>query len=242
VDFTGTIGKTVQAQAERQVQTTYSHTTPSTLGIAATQSVYSGGRTEALTRRALNTVQAARAQTLAVETAVFLAVATAYLDVVRDQSQVEVNRNNEYVLGQELEATKIRAEVGELTGTDVAQAQASFEQAKAQRVRAEGQLQVSRANYARAVGRLPGRLTLPRERPALPATREETLLLAARNNPNVISAVFTELAARDDVDVVRAQLLPQISLIGNLSRASSAASTSATNATAVAGSVTNVAS
>src|SRR5439155_24318246 len=88
VDFTGTIGKTVQAQAERQVQTTYSHTTPSTLGIAATQSVYSGGRTEALTRRALNTVQAARAQTLAVETAGFLAVSTAYLGVGPDQSQV----------------------------------------------------------------------------------------------------------------------------------------------------------
>src|SRR6266571_3344505 len=58
--------------------------------------------------------------------------------------------------------------------------------------------------------------------PGLPATREEALRLAARDNPDVISAVFTELAARDDVDVVRGRLLPQISLIGDLNRASSA--------------------
>ena len=95
-----------------------------------------------------------------------------------------------------------------MTGTDVAQARASFEQAKAQRVAAEGQLQVSRANYTRAVGHPPGRLTLPRERPALPATREDALTLAAKNNPNVVSAGFTEFAARDSVDVVRGQLLP----------------------------------
>jgi outer membrane protein TolC len=77
-----------------------------------------------------------------------------------------------------------------LTGTDLAQAQSSLEQAKAQMVAAEGQLEISRAKYTRAVGHPPGRLTLPRERPALPATREEALSLAARGNPNVVSAVF----------------------------------------------------
>src|SRR5262249_33144966 len=73
-------------------------------------------------------------------------------------------------------------------------------------------------NYARAVGHPPGRLVQPRERPALPATREEALSLAAHANPNVISASFTELAARDNVDVVRGQLLPQINLVGDLNR------------------------
>jgi TolC family type I secretion outer membrane protein len=150
-------------------------------------------------------------------------VAQAYLDVVRDQDLLAVNCNNEYVLGQEFESTRIRAEIGELTGTDVAQAQSSLEQATAQRVAAEGQLEISRANYARAVGHPPGRPTLPRERPAMPATREEALTLAARNNPNVIFAGFTELAARDNIDVVRGQLLPQVSATGDLNRAISAA-------------------
>ena len=54
----------------------------------------------------------------------------------------------------------------------------------------------------------------------LPATLEEAESLAATSNFNVISAVYAELAARDNIDVVRGQLLPQISLVGSLSRAS----------------------
>jgi outer membrane protein len=240
VDFTGSIGYGAQAQAQRGVQTVYSHTKPWSLDITATQPVYTGGRTEAQIRRAINTVEAARAQTLVVETTVFQAVAQAYLDVVRDQLLLEVQRNNERVLGKELEATRLRLQFGELTGTDVAQAQAAYAQATGTRIAAEGQLEVSRANYARAVGHPPRRLTLPRERPALPATREDALRLAAGNNLNVVSAAFTELAARDDIDVVRGQLLPQISIVGDLNRARSAASSAANTVTA--GSLTNFAS
>jgi outer membrane protein len=228
----------VSAEAVGRSPTAYSRSQLSSLDLTATQPIYRGGRTEAQVRQAINTVEATRAQTLAVETTVFQAVAQAYLDVVRDQDLLAVNRNNEYVLGQEFETTRIRVEVGELTGTDLAQAQSSFEQAKAQVVAAEGQLEISRANYTRAVGHPPGRLTLPRERPALPATREEALSLAARANPNIISAAFTELAARDNIDVVRGQLLPQVSATGDLNRAISSAtsagvSTSATTSTAM---------
>jgi outer membrane protein len=188
------------------------------LDLRVTQPLYRGGRTEAQTRQAINTVQAARAQTVGVETLVFQQVAQAYLDVVRDQTLVEVSRSNEAVLRKQLEATRDRFRVGEVTRTDVAQAESSLAQATAQRINGEGQLEVSRANYSRAVGHPPGRLMLPRERPALPATREEALSLASNDNPNIIAASFTELAARDNVDFVRGQLLPQISIVGDLNR------------------------
>jgi outer membrane protein len=78
------------------------------------------------------------------------------------------------------------------------------------------------------------------ERPAMPAKREEALTLAARNNPNVISAGLTELAARDNIDVVRGQLLPQVSVIGDLNRAISSATSAGaiTPATTTAASIT----
>jgi outer membrane protein len=57
------------------------------LNLQTNQQIYSGGRTVAQTSQAINTVQSTRAQTLAVETTVFQAVATAYLDVVRDQAR-----------------------------------------------------------------------------------------------------------------------------------------------------------
>jgi TolC family type I secretion outer membrane protein len=162
-------------------------------------------------------VQSTRAQTHGVETLVFQAVARASLDVVRDQTLVEVSRNNEAVLRKQLEATRDRFRVGEVTRTDVAQAESSFAQATAQRINAEGQLEVSRANYTRAVGHPPGRLILPRERPALPATREEALSLASNDNPNIIAASFTELAAAT-MSTSSGQLLPQVSIVGDLNR------------------------
>jgi outer membrane protein len=193
-------------------------TRPDLVQFQAIQPIYRGGRTVAQTRQAINTVESTRAQTLAIETTVFQAVAMAYLDVVRDQALVEVQRNNVEVLRKQLEATQDRFRVGEVTRTDVAQAESSLAQAQGTLVTQQGQLEISRAEYVRAVGHPPGRLVLPRDRPALPATREEALSLAMNNNFNVISATFAELAARDNIDVVRGQLLPQISAVGTLSR------------------------
>jgi outer membrane protein len=188
------------------------------LALQVSQPLYRGGRTEAQTRQAIETVEAARAQTMAVEESVFQAVVQGYLDVVRDQQLVEVARNNEEVLRKQLESTRDRFRVGEVTRTDVAQAESSLAQATAQRINAEGQLRVSEAEYTRAVGHPPGRLLQPRERPALPATIDQALQVAANDNPNVIAAKFTELAARANVAVVRGQLLPQVSLVGSLLR------------------------
>jgi len=235
VNFTGQVGgnrtaftqgSTGQARLNSQGQnigstglTTYSTFYSNSLNLQVTQPVYSGGRTVAQTSQAINTVQSTRAQTLAVETSVFQAVAQAYLDVVRDQALVEVNRNNVGVLRKQLEATQDRFRVGEVTRTDVAQAEASLAQAVGQLVTTQGNLENSRAEYVRTVGHSPGTLLLPRERPALPATLEEAVSLAQSNNFNVISANFAELAARDNIDFVRGQLQPQISIVGTLSRA-----------------------
>jgi len=225
VTFTGQVGIATSSLETRPgpealVNRSVNHTItrPNALTFQANQPVYRGGRTVAQTRQAINTVESTRAQTLAIETTVFQAVAMAYLDVVRDQALVEVQRNNVEVLRKQLEATQDRFRVGEVTRTDVAQAESSLAQAQGQLVSQQGQLEISRAEYVRAVGHPPGRLILPRERPALPATREEALSLAATSNFSVISATFAELAARDNIDVVRGQLLPQISVIGTLSR------------------------
>ncbi len=223
VNFTGQLGGARSSFATGNPPLTPRITAFSTfyqnsLNLQVTQQIYSGGRTVAQTRQAVNTVQSTRAQTLAVETSVFQAVSQAYLDVVRDQALVEVNRNNVAVLRKQLEATQDRFRVGEVTRTDVAQAELSLAQAIGTLTSAEGTLRESQAEYVRVVGHSPGRLLLPRERPTLPVTREEALTLAATANFNVISANFAELAARDNIDVVRGQLLPQISLVGGLLR------------------------
>src|SRR6266436_987317 len=111
VTFTGQVGiatasleqqpNSAALAAGRTRSVLHAITRPDALTFQLTQPVYRGGRTEAQTRQAINTVESTRAQTLAVETTVFQAVAQAYLDVVRDQTLVLVQRNNEYVLGRE---------------------------------------------------------------------------------------------------------------------------------------------
>jgi TolC family type I secretion outer membrane protein len=217
VTFTGEAG-TNRGNLNEGTGDVYSTFLTKELNLQLTQPIYRGGRTESQTRQAINLVQSARAQTLAVETTIFQAVAQAYFDTYRDQELVEVNRNNEAVLKKQLDATRDRFRVGEVTRTDVAQAESSLAQATANRIASEGQLEVSRAEYTRAVGHPPGRLILASERPVLPMNRDEVLGLAASNNPNVIAANFAEAAARDNIDVVRGQLLPQISIVGDLNR------------------------
>jgi outer membrane protein len=217
VNFTGQAGEE-RAGVATGGPTAFSSFTTRQLDLRITQPVFNGGRTEAQTKQAVNTVESTRAQTLAVETTVFQTVVQAFFDTYRDQALVEVNRNNEAVLKKQLDATRERFRVGEVTRTDVAQAESSLAQATANRIAAEGQLETSRANFVRAVGHPPGRLVLPSGRPALPGSRDEALALAATNNPNVISANFAEAAARDNVDAVRGQLLPQISIITDLNR------------------------
>ncbi len=190
--------------------------TPRTLNV--TQPVYSGGRTAATTSQAENTVRATRALTLATEQQVLLGAVTSFLDVVQNQAVLALSINNEQVLRRQLEATQDRFRVGEVTRTDVSQAEATFATATATRIQSEGTLETSRAAFERFVGEPPGLLEPPTERPVLPISRAEAATLAANNNPNVISAQFNESAARDAVRAVRGQLLPQISIVGDANR------------------------
>ncbi len=191
---------------------------PRSLGIAVTQPIYRGGRTAAQVSRAENVVQASRAQLFATEQTILLSAATAYFDVVRDQATLELNTSNEQVIGRQLEATRDRFRVGEVTRTDVSQAESRLAGATSNRILSEGNLASSRAVYARIVGSTPGRLTQPRPTFSLPASMQETIDLAVAANPSIVSSQFTEAAARDAIDQVRGEVLPSVSLRGSLQR------------------------
>ncbi len=214
VQFTGSAG--FQSSSTTGFATSTLH--PRELDLNVTQPVYNGGRTVAATSQAENTVRSTRAQTLATEQTVLFSVVSAYMDVVQNQAVLDLSINNEQVLRRQLEATQDQFRVGEVTRTDVAQAESRLAAATASRVQAEGTLETSRATFERVVGEPPGLLQPPTERPVLPANRAEAANLAANNNPNVIAAQFVEAAARDNVRVVRSQLLPQISIVGDLNR------------------------
>lgn len=220
VSINGSVGRRYQNNTFGTGVSSSSSTTPADAGLTLSQPVWRGGATEAETAAAENLVFAARANLVAVEQQVLLETAIAYTTVVRDQSVVGLSINNEQVLERQLQATRDRFEVGEVTRTDVAQAEARLADAAAERIRAEGNLEVSRADYQRSVGSLPGELSFPDLETLLsvPATEDEALAFAAQRNPNIISAGFGERAALFDISAAAATLMPQVSLDGVLQR------------------------
>ena len=191
---------------------------PQTYGLNIVQPIYRGGRTEAQTEQATNLVRSERAHLVSVEQGVLLSVVTDYMNVVRDQAVLDLNINNEQVLKRQLEATQDRFRVGEVTRTDVAQAEAAYAAAIAGRQAAAGTLQISRAGYEKDVGEAPGKLLPPNGVPELPTTRDAATELAVTTNPDVISAQFAQQAAEDNVRLVRGQLLPTVTLNAGIQR------------------------
>jgi len=191
---------------------------PNSQSLTVTQPVFQGFRTVAGIRQAENQVRAGRAQLHVTEQSVLLDGVTAYLNVVRDQAVLQLTVNNEQVIRRQLEATQDRFRVGEVTRTDVAQAQSRLALATAQRVASEGNLQASRGTYQRVIGSFPGILQQPAPKLSLPGTRDEAISTAAANNPNVVAAQFSERAAQANVTVTTGQLLPEVNVQGQLAR------------------------
>jgi len=177
-----------------------------------TQPIYSGGKTIDQTREAENAVYSARASLLESEQTVFLNVETAYVTVITDAHVLALDKNNQTVLERQLQATRDQFNVGEITLTSVAQAQASLAQAIEQVAVADGNLQIARENFRELVGSYPGDLEPPQPLDLPVASKDAAAQAANVNNPNVIAAEFTDASNKDAIDVAFSALLPQITV------------------------------
>lgn len=175
--------------------------------------IFQGGRVKNAVRAADARVLAGRADLRATEGDVFTQAVAAYMDVIRDTSIVDLNANQVKVLETNLQASKDRFEVGDLTRTDVAQSEARLSLARSQLASAQGQLTVSRENYQRIVGSAPGTLEPPPPLPPLPATPDQAVDTALANNPDLISASAGAQAAGYDVRSANAGRLPTLSAV-----------------------------
>lgn len=180
--------------------------------IALVQPIFSGGQTVALTKQSKNLVRSGRAELLSIEQQTLLDAVQAYMDVVQNNSVLQLSTNNSDVLGKQLKASQERFDVGEVTRTDVAQSQARQARAQSEVIQAQSDVEAARATYRRIVGVDAGDLPLPELKPLLPATLEEAQAIALANNPLVGATRFRSKAAQNEVDVRTADILPEVSL------------------------------
>ena len=186
---------------------------PRSAGLTVTQTLYNGQQTSNKTRAAESRVSGAREALRVLEQTVLLSAATIYMDYLRDAALVEVQRSNTKVLEQQVAQTSDRYHEGELTRTDVAQAEAQLAAGKTQLLAAEATLTTTRSNYRRIIGNEP--VTLAPGSPVdrfLPAALPAAVDLSLTQNPNVTAAMFGIDVNFLQVKVNEGALLPTVTL------------------------------
>lgn len=183
--------------------------------VSVVQPLYQGGRVKALKNQAKASILAARAGLENTENNIFLSAANAYVDVLRDEEAANIRRNNVRVLTRQLTAANDRFDVGEGTRTDIAQSESRLALAEAGLAQADAQLEVSRAQFVRLVGRMP---IQPQPVPAfaLPDTLDRAIALARENNPQLLASYYAEQAGDAAINIAKAAGRPTLSLTGSL--------------------------
>ena len=188
-------------------------------GATATETLYNGFQTANRTRQAESQVMGARETLRVTEEAVLLDAATSYMNLLRDQAILDLNRRNVEVLTEQLKQTRDRFNVGEVTRTDVAQAESRLAAGRSALLGAQSNYVTSQANYRRVIGVDPGRLD-----PGTPVDRLSPLSLPGAitqgeaQSPSVLAAMYGVDIAELGVKISEGALYPNLSLTASASK------------------------
>jgi outer membrane protein len=219
--FQQTVSKTLGADGRTPVYVpTEDQFAPRTAGINGTQTLYNGLQTANKTRQAESQVSAARETLRLIEQNVLLNAATAYMNLLRDEATLDLQRRNVQVLQEQLRQTRDQFNVGEVTKTDVAQAESRLAGGRSSVLAAESNYVSSKAAYRQAIGVQPGKLApgSPVDRLS-PRTLGEAVATGRATNPNVTAAMFGVDVAALQVKINEGALLPTLTVTASAQNA-----------------------
>ncbi|WP_187431763.1 Outer membrane efflux protein BepC [Roseobacter fucihabitans] len=196
--------------------TTNLETTTASVGLSASLLLFDNGATALGADAAKETVLATRQQLISIEQNVLIRAVQAYLNVFAFREFVELRQNNLRLLTQELRAAQDRFEVGEVTRTDVAQAESSLADSRSGLATAQGDLIQAVEEYRSVVGRAPGQLAPPPSLPSLDGSVENARSFAVQNHPDLRSAQHLVAVAELNIMRSKATLSPTVSAVGSL--------------------------
>ncbi|MGE3149710.1 MAG: TolC family outer membrane protein [Pseudorhodoplanes sp.] len=188
-------------------------------GITATQNIYNGFQTANRTRQAEINVSGARETLRLTEQTVLLDAATVYMNLLQNTAILDLQKRNVEVIQEQLRQTRDRFAVGEVTRTDVAQAESRVAAAQSAMLGAQSNYTTSRAAYRRVIGIEPGRLSpgTPVDRLS-PRTLELAIAQGQAENPSVGAAAFGIDAATLAVKISEGALYPTVNVVGQVQK------------------------
>jgi len=203
-----------------------------TAGISVTENLFNGNRTLNSVRQAESNILGGRETLRNTEQSTLLDGSTAYMNVLRDTAILDLRKNNIIVLEEQLRQTRDRFEVGEVTRTDVAQADASLASARSDYFTAQANLQNSIATYRQVIGVEPTRLEPARPiEQLLPKALPSAIDVSLREHPAIQAAFHSVDAAELQVKIAEGVLYPTVGITGAVERAQNASGIPGSNFT-----------
>src|SRR6202046_3379132 len=195
-----------------------------TVGLTGTQTLFNGFQTANRSRQAESQVDAARETLRVTEQQVLLDAATSYMNLLRDGAVLDLQRRNVEVLTEQLKQTRDRFNVGEVTRTDVAQAESRLPAGRSQLLGAQSQYVTSRANYRRVIGVDPGSLApgTPVDRLS-PGVLPKAIVQGQAQSPSVLAAAYGVDIAALAVKISEGALYPSLTVTGSVLQGSNPA-------------------
>ncbi|WP_442755286.1 TolC family outer membrane protein [Methylocystis sp. JAN1] len=190
---------------------------PRSANFTIEQPVFDGFRTQNATRMAETTVFAGRERLRLTEQRVLFSAVSAYMNVLRDTAALKLQENNVAVLTEQLRQTRERYNYGQITLTDIAQAEARLAAGQSLVGQARAALEASIGVYRQTIGVDPKKLApgAAVDR-LLPKTREEVERIAQSEHPVILAALHDADAADLDIKVLESDFMPRFSIVGNV--------------------------
>lgn len=200
-----------------ELRTDHIKTTSHQRGLTITQQIFDGFQTLNNVRAAESTVFSERASLRAREIQILLSAAEVYSNIGRDQQIVVFRKQNVAFLREQVEAAKIRLEVGDGTTTDVSLAEADLARSQALVAAAVSQLKQSEAVYVQIVGDAPKdiRQATPVSK-LLPKNIDAAVATGWREHPSILSTMHAIDAAGFQVKSAEGAMLPGVVVQGQM--------------------------
>ena len=182
------------------------------LKLSADFLLYDWGRREFGIAIAKGSVLATRQALINVEQQVLLNAVSAYVQVRLQGEIVALRNSNVRLITQELRAAQDRFDVGEVTRTDVAIAEARLAAARSALAAAEGDLMIARESYKAATGAYPGQLAALPKSPKVSKSLQEAQAVARKTHPLIRQAQETVAVSEIQVKLAGAAMKPTLGL------------------------------
>jgi len=186
-------------------------------GVTIEQPVFDGFKAQNTTNAAETVVFAEQQRLRLLEQKILFDTASSYMNVLRDTAALKLQENNVAVLTEQLRQTKERYLAGQITLTDISQAESRLAAGKAQASNAHALLESSIGAYQQVVGILPKKLApAPPVDKLLPPNREEAEKIAVSEHPMILAALHDADASDFDIKAIEADFLPKLSVVADV--------------------------